>query len=886
MNTIQLPALRVVQNVVQRVVLHKAILCGVMLCGMAASVSQLAAEDYDVVRKMFLAGEYAKCLNETELAIESGNDEERWFLLKLDCLMTTGQYTAAQQTLVTALEVHPNSIQLRLVGHEVWNSNNDTQRAREILVEFDELVQYRRWRYRDAWNQTAQGRYQLLKKTDAKEVMEKFLTPASLKASDESVAFLAIGDLGLAKHDYALAEENYRKATELDPENPAGFLGLAYAWRPNDFEKTNTAITQAMDLNPNYVPGLHYLVDDRLNSESYDEALEYIERILKINPKDVKAWTYRSVIAHIQNDPDMEKQSRDEAFSVNERNPEIDYLIGKKLSQRYRFAEGARMQRRSLTYDPGYLPAKIQLANDLLRLGNAEEGWTLADEVYQQDGYNVVAYNLVTLGNTVARYSVLQRDGFVVRMEPKEADIYGDMVLDLLVDAKRQLCEKYDVEVEEPIFVEIFPKQQDFAIRTFGLPGGAGYLGVCFGRVITMNSPVSQVKLGSNWKSVLWHEYCHVVTLQKTKNRMPRWLSEGISVYEERLKDPSWGQVLTPSYRELILGDGLTPVSELSGAFVKPDSGEALQFAYYQSSMVVEYLVDEYGIDVLKRILDDLRMGIPINEVLGRYTGDVKLLDKEFADYAKGQANALASEADWTKPEFAASPALEDWQAFNAENPNNIFGLRAEAAALIEQERLDEAEAVAQTFVKLYPDYRGADNGYALLATIAKSKGDEQTEYEMLKKSGQLQSASLDVYQRVAELSLEREDWAEASKQAERWLAVNPLIPAPHRVLAAASEATQDFQTGSQSLKALTLMDPFDPADAFYRYAVALSETGKTELARREVLKCLEEAPRYRKAHELLLRLIEQETKQDESESTKAGKEIGTPEQKDEGFRR
>ena len=184
----------------------------------------------------------------------------------------------------------------------------------------------------------------------------------------------------------------------------------------------------------------------------------------------------------------MEKQSRDEAFSVNERNPEIDYLIGKKLSQRYRFAEGARMQRRSLTYDPGYLPAKIQLANDLLRLGNAEEGWTLADEVYQQDGYNVVAYNLVTLGNTVARYSVLQRDGFVVRMEPKEADIYGDMVLDLLVDAKRQLCEKYDVEVEEPIFVEIFPKQQDFAIRTFGLPGGAGYLGVCFGRVITMNT--------------------------------------------------------------------------------------------------------------------------------------------------------------------------------------------------------------------------------------------------------------------------------------------------------------------------------------------------------------------------------------------------------------
>ena len=33
--------------------------------------------------------------------------------------------------------------------------------------------------------------------------------------------------------------------------------------------------------------------------------------------------------------------------------------------------------------------------------------------------------------------------------------------------------------------MEIFPQQKDFAIRTFGLPGGAGFLGVCFGTVVT-----------------------------------------------------------------------------------------------------------------------------------------------------------------------------------------------------------------------------------------------------------------------------------------------------------------------------------------------------------------------------------------------------------------
>ena len=75
----------------------------------------------------------------------------------------------------------------------------------------------------------------------------------------------------------------------------------------------------------------------------------------------------------------------------------------------------------------------------------------------------------------------------------------------------------------EPVTVEIFPQQQDFAIRTFGLPGGEGFLGVCFGRVITANSPASQGDSPSNLDSVLWHEFCHVVTLEKTSNRMPRW---------------------------------------------------------------------------------------------------------------------------------------------------------------------------------------------------------------------------------------------------------------------------------------------------------------------------------------------------------------------------
>ena len=58
-----------------------------------------------------------------------------------------------------------------------------------------------------------------------------------------------------------------------------------------------------------------------------------------------------------------------------------------------------------------------------------------------------------------------------------------DRVLELLTRAKETLGRKYGVQLTQPTTVEIFPEQKDFAVRTFGMPGNPGYLGVCFGSV-------------------------------------------------------------------------------------------------------------------------------------------------------------------------------------------------------------------------------------------------------------------------------------------------------------------------------------------------------------------------------------------------------------------
>jgi hypothetical protein len=94
-------------------------------------------------------------------------------------------------------------------------------------------------------------------------------------------------------------------------------------------------------------------------------------------------------------------------------------------------------------------------------------------------------------------------------------------------------------------------------------------------------------------------DYAHG-TLTATRNRMPRWLSEGISVYEERQANPAWGETMNLDYRRLILGGEATPITNLSSAFLTPRSPLHLQFAYFESSMVVDFPVQKFGFDTLK----------------------------------------------------------------------------------------------------------------------------------------------------------------------------------------------------------------------------------------------------------------------------------------------
>ncbi len=825
---------------------------------MLAAVVPALALDLPETRQLYFSGKYDECAAATAAAMADGYHGEEWALLKMQSNLQTGKYAEALQTLDAALEEFPDSVRLRWLGHRVLLLNHSTERAEEVLREIGELSARSTYRYGDSANRVSLGEYYAARGADPRQVLETFFDPVKKDQPQLADAYIAAGELALSKSDFALAAEEFTAAQKRQPENPDIPCGLARAFAESDTKQANLHLQNALKINPRHTASLLMVVDNHIDAELYEEAEKVLQQVLEINPLKAEAWAYRAVLAHLRSDPEEEKESRAKALSTWSLNPQVDHLIGRKLSQKYRFAEGSQYQRQAIACDKFFLPAQLQLAQDLLRLGVEDEGWQRAELVFDADQYNVVAHNLVRLQANLAQFRTLENDHFVLRMDTHEAGIYGHRLLALLDRAKATLSEKYEMPIDEPVKVEVFPQQQDFAIRTFGLPGGDGFLGVCFGRVITANSPASQGDSPANLDSVLWHEFCHVVTLQKTRNRMPRWLSEGISVHEERVASPAWGQKMNLLYRQMILDGELTPVSKLSGAFLSPPSPLHLQFAYYEASLVVQYLVEKYGQDTLNRILTDLGVGMPMNESLQRYTGSIDALDQEFEQYARTLAQQFAPQATWEEVTLPPDASLDQWAAWIAQHPANLTGLRRYAQALIEAKQWEQASAAVAKLIELCPDDVGTGNPYELLTSISRAQGNGVREREALEHLAAVQDDACDVYLRLMDVGAAAGDWECVARNADRMLAVNPLVAAPHRFRAQAAQQLRDAPSALESYQALLELDPADPAELHYRWALQLREVGRDNEARRQTLMALEEAPRFRAAHELLLELVEE----------------------------
>lgn len=815
-----------------------------------------AAADLDECRKLLIQGEYQQCIEMTAAEIEKGVYGESWHLVKAEAELRTGKYEEAFATTQKALERYGWSIRLRWAAREACLYLGQQEQYGTYAGEIAQLVQSSPWRYTDVENLVTLGHFVLQQGADARQAQDAFFTRARRNNSLHRTPVLALGNLALEKRDFQLAAEIFESGLEAHPDDPEILFGLARAFADSDRAVASGYLEKSLLANPHYAPAILFQVDDLIDSEQYDEANQLIEQVLKINPHHPQSLAFRAVILLLQSENEQAQHTRKLALAKWTTNPEVDHTIGRKLSQKYRFEQGATYQRQALEFDATFRPAKKQLIQDLLRLGQEEEGWKLADEVYQEDPYDVAVFNLVTLRDELEKFSNLEQDGFIVRMSSQEAEVYGARVLKLLSAARDELTRKYDQELPETILVEIFPRPADFEVRTFGMPGIVGFLGVCFGDVITANSPASQNAHPVNLDAVLWHEFAHVVTLNKTNNRMPRWLSEGISVYEERQRDSSWGEQMNIPYRKMILDGELSPIGEMSQMFLSPKSPLHVRFAYFQSSLIVAYIIENYGFDKLLKVLEDLSVGIDINESLERHTTSLVELDEDFAEFATKLAEDFAKGVDLTPPEKAEIVATDQPAQAAIEwadaNPMNYMGLIMWAQLLMDSDELTTAVILLQRAITLFPHDTSADGPRLMLADIYRRQGEIDLERKVLTNVVERDDDAAAALLRLVEITQAQEDWEALIAFAEKLLSIKPLLPQSHAAIAISAERLNDPVRAVAAFHSLIALDPTDPADLYYRKAIQHQQLNEKKEARDSVLRALEAAPRYREALALL----------------------------------
>jgi hypothetical protein len=79
-------------------------------------------------------------------------------------------------------------------------------------------------------------------------------------------AWLASGEVALEKHDFALAAPAFQQAAMIDANNADAHFGLARAFADSDAEKSQAGLQKTLELNPNHVAGLLWIVDNHVDA--------------------------------------------------------------------------------------------------------------------------------------------------------------------------------------------------------------------------------------------------------------------------------------------------------------------------------------------------------------------------------------------------------------------------------------------------------------------------------------------------------------------------------------------------------------------------------------------------------------------------------------------
>ena len=680
---------------------------------------------------------------------------------------------------------------------------------------------------------------------------------ASTDAPGDASIQTGWGELFFEKHDNAEALKSFQMALQADPRWVPAMVGAARALSDDNPPQAVALATRALEMNPSSVDAHVFLAEEATDAGRHDDALKELEKALAVNPSSLDAHALQAAITYIKDKPQEFEALAAKTLAIAPSYGNVYRVAGELSAHNYRFDEAVELTRRALALDSGDPRTLGDLGVHLLRTGDEPSARTALEASFKADPFNKLTYNLLQMMDGLDKFVTLRDGDVVMRLHKDEASVLAEYAMPLAKQALSTLAARYEFTPRGPILIEIFPKHDDFAVRTVGLPGMIGALGVCFGRVVTMDSPRARPPGEFQWEAALWHELAHVITLQMSNQRVPRWLTEGISVYEEKKARAEWGREMDLTFAGMLNRGETLKLRDLNSAFQNP---KTISLAYFQASLLVEHLVTVYGDAGLRKLVRAYADGIDTDAALkSALNTDLDQLQVGFDQTVEQMfgtlRRALAMPDGVEEMLRMPTPAIRTLAEANAKSYPVQMAL---GRALRKDAQHDEAIQAFERAAALVPTAGGQDSPWDQIAAIAMEKKDRPRAISALTSLVAVDFNNVEAARLLAGM-LRQDQVEDAAKLApiyQRITAIDPFDSEAHTMLGRFALQRNDADAAAREFRTVLALGPVDRAAAYTDLAESYFKGGKRAEAKKQTLSALEIAPGYERAQDLLLKIV------------------------------
>lgn len=638
------------------------------------------------------------------------------------------------------------------------------------------------------------------------------------------------GMLFLERFVPAEAAGLFGEALEIDKNNADAYLGMAKVAALEYGSKAVEYAQKAADLNSKLYEAHELLAYLALEDTNEKLASEEADKALAISQEALDAMAIHASLDFLHDKTESPWTER--ILKINPVYGEAYLTAGHFFEINRRYPECVRAYRKALDLSPRLWEARTQLGLMLMRLGEDEEARTQLEQSYNAGYQSNETVNTLRLLDKYKDYETFKTDNTILRIHKKEADLLRPYMEPELKKIIATYEKKYQMKLDAPVQMEVYPEHDDFAVRTAGMPGLGGILGVTFEHVVAIDSPSGRPPGTYHWATTMWHEMSHVFVIQATHGRVPRWFTEGLAVYEETAASPDWGDRFDPEDIQAIQNKKLLPIAELDRGFIRPSYPTQIVVSYYQASKICTFIAEKWGYSKILEMIQSFAKLVPTTEVVKKDLGlEPEEFDKQFFAWLDGQTKITVDH-------------FGDW--------------RKDLKQMVDDSRAKKWDDVIKTGTQIepwYTDYVEPGSVYELLSDSYLAKNDTASARKELEKYNQVGGRSSMLVEKLAKME---EDAGDAKKAAATLNRLNYIYPEDqelHKRLGDLLLAENNVAGAIREYQALVALKPIDQANAHYQLAKALQTANRTKEARDEVLLSLEAAPGYKPAQKLLLEI-------------------------------